>query len=75
MSKASVSVGPLYRWVVGLAWVSPWIAYALYIAVAVVWFVPDRRLSPLGDVMARQFGGACACSEETAGIFVATTGR
>jgi uncharacterized membrane protein len=29
---------------VGLAWVSPWIAYALYVAVALSWFVPDRRL-------------------------------
>jgi TMEM175 potassium channel family protein len=31
---------------VGLAWVSPWIAYALYVAVALSWFVPDRRLTP-----------------------------
>ena len=30
---------------IGLAWITPWIAYALYIAVAVMWFVPDRRLS------------------------------
>jgi uncharacterized membrane protein len=30
---------------VGLAWVSPWIAYALYVAVALTWFVPDRRLT------------------------------
>jgi uncharacterized membrane protein len=30
---------------IGLAWVTPWIAYAFYIAVAVMWFVPDRRLS------------------------------
>jgi hypothetical protein len=29
---------------VGLAWVSPWIAYALYAAVSVMWFIPDRRL-------------------------------
>ncbi len=29
---------------IGLAWLSPWIAYALYAAVALVWFVPDRRL-------------------------------
>ena len=28
-----------------LAFVSPWISYALFIAVAVMWFVPDRRLS------------------------------
>lgn len=30
----------------GLAWLSPWIAYALYVAVAISWFVPDRRLTP-----------------------------
>ena len=29
----------------GLAFVSPWISYALYTTVAVLWFVPDRRLS------------------------------
>jgi uncharacterized membrane protein len=29
---------------VGLAWLSPWIAYALYVAVALLWWVPDRRL-------------------------------
>jgi TMEM175 potassium channel family protein len=27
------------------AFVSPWITYALFAAVAVMWFVPDRRLS------------------------------
>jgi uncharacterized membrane protein len=31
---------------IGLAWLSPWIAYALYVAVALSWFVPDRRLAP-----------------------------
>ena len=29
----------------GLAFVSPWISYVLIATVAVVWFVPDRRLS------------------------------
>jgi uncharacterized membrane protein len=28
-----------------LAFVSPWISYALFVAVAVIWFVPDRRLT------------------------------
>ena len=28
-----------------LAFVSPWITYALFVAVAVMWFVPDRRFS------------------------------
>jgi uncharacterized membrane protein len=35
----------LYAIGVGLAWVSPWIAYAMYVAVAIVWFVPERRLT------------------------------
>jgi uncharacterized membrane protein len=30
---------------IALAWVSPWISYALFAGVAVMWFVPDRRLS------------------------------
>ena len=30
---------------IGLAFVSPWLAYALIAGVAVMWFVPDRRLS------------------------------
>jgi uncharacterized membrane protein len=29
----------------GLAFVSPWFSYALFAGVAVLWFVPDRRLS------------------------------
>jgi uncharacterized membrane protein len=29
----------------GLAFVSPWISYALFAGVAVLWFIPDRRLS------------------------------
>jgi hypothetical protein len=28
---------------VGLAFVSVWIAYGLYAAVAVMWLIPDRR--------------------------------
>jgi uncharacterized membrane protein len=43
-AKGNLSVG-LYVLGIGLAWVSPWIAYALYVAVAVVWFIPDRRFS------------------------------
>jgi len=35
----------LYAAGVGLAFVSPWISYALYVAVAVLWFVPDRRFT------------------------------
>ena len=33
-----------YAVAIGLAWLTPWIAYALMVAVAVMWFVPDRRL-------------------------------
>jgi uncharacterized membrane protein len=35
----------LYAAAIGLAFVSPWIAYALFATVSVIWFVPDRRLS------------------------------
>jgi uncharacterized membrane protein len=35
----------LYAAGVGLAFVSPWISYALYAAVALIWFVPDRRFT------------------------------
>jgi len=28
-----------------LAFVSPWISYALFVTVAVIWFVPDRRFA------------------------------
>ena len=30
---------------IGFAFLSPWISYALYASVAVMWFIPDRRLS------------------------------
>ena len=43
--KGKLSMG-LYALGIGLAWISPWIAYGLYVAVAVIWFVPDRRLAP-----------------------------
>jgi uncharacterized membrane protein len=42
--KGNVSI-LLYALGIGLAWVTPWIAYALYVTVAVVWFVPDRRFT------------------------------
>lgn len=35
----------IYAAAVLLAFVSPWIAYALYATVAVIWFVPDRRFA------------------------------
>jgi hypothetical protein len=33
---------------VGLAFLSPYVAYALYALVAVVWFIPDRRFEERG---------------------------
>jgi uncharacterized membrane protein len=36
-----------YAAAAALAFVSPWISYALIVAVAVMWFVPDRRFSRL----------------------------
>jgi TMEM175 potassium channel family protein len=35
----------LYAAGVGLAFVSPWIAYGLYASVALIWFIPDRRFT------------------------------
>jgi uncharacterized membrane protein len=37
----------LYAAGVGLAFVRPWISYALYAAVAATWFIPDRRFTRL----------------------------
>ena len=34
-----------YALAVGAAFVSPWISYAIYVAVALMWFVPDRRFT------------------------------
>ena len=42
--KGKVSIS-MYVLAIGLAWVSPWIAYGLFVAVAVIWFVPDRRFT------------------------------
>ena len=42
--KGNLSVAA-YAAGIGPAWITPWIAYALYIAVAVMWFVPDPRLT------------------------------
>jgi uncharacterized membrane protein len=42
-TKGNLSI-VLYGAGMALAFVSPWIAYALYASVALMWFVPDRRL-------------------------------
>jgi uncharacterized membrane protein len=34
----------MYAAGIPLAFVSPWIAVVLYVAVALIWFVPDRRI-------------------------------
>ena len=33
-----------YALAIGLAFVSPWISMAIYAGVAMMWFVPDRRM-------------------------------
>jgi uncharacterized membrane protein len=43
--KGRLSIG-LFAVGIGLAWLSPWIAYALYVAIALLWLAPDRRLVP-----------------------------
>ena len=35
----------IYAAATGLAFVRPWISYALFATVSVIWLVPDRRLS------------------------------
>jgi uncharacterized membrane protein len=34
----------LYTAAIPLAFVSPWIALALYVTVAIMWLIPDRRI-------------------------------
>jgi hypothetical protein len=28
----------------GFAWIEPWVSVALFVAVEIVWFIPDRRV-------------------------------
>jgi uncharacterized membrane protein len=44
--KAKLSLST-YAAAMGLAFVQPWIAIALYIAIALLWFVPDRRIEKI----------------------------
>jgi uncharacterized membrane protein len=37
----------LYFAAVPLAFVSPWISNALYVTVAAIWFIPDRRIEKI----------------------------
>ena len=41
-TKEWLSAG-LYLTGVGIAFAEPWVSVALYVAVAIIWFVPDRR--------------------------------
>ncbi len=34
----------LYAAAIPLAFVEPWLAYGIYVAVALMWLVPDRRI-------------------------------
>ena len=34
----------IYTIAISLAFVSPWIAFGLYVIVAIMWFIPDRRI-------------------------------
>ncbi len=45
-TKGAVSLA-LYVGGIALAFVQPWVSIALYIAVALMWFVPDRRIETL----------------------------
>ncbi len=41
--RGLVSTG-LYATAIGAAWITPWISWACYVAVALLWLVPDRRI-------------------------------
>jgi uncharacterized membrane protein len=43
-SKGVISA-VMYGIAIGLAFVTPWLAYAIYVLVALFWLVPDRRLT------------------------------
>jgi uncharacterized membrane protein len=38
----------LYACGIGLAFLSPYVAYAVYVLVAIIWFIPDRRFERPG---------------------------
>lgn len=40
----------IYALAIPLAFVRPWIALALYVVVAMTWFIPDRRIESMGQV-------------------------
>ena len=38
-----------YLLAIPLAFLWPWVSVAIYVAVAIVWLVPDKRLEQLAD--------------------------
>jgi uncharacterized membrane protein len=55
--KGKVSV-LLYLVAISSAFITPWIAGGLYVAVAVMWLVPDRRMErALGEAGTGEAGG------------------
>jgi uncharacterized membrane protein len=34
----------IYLVAIGLAFLNPWLGFGLYVVVAVIWFIPDRRI-------------------------------
>ena len=39
----------LYGMAIAMAFVQPWVAYGIYILVALIWFIPDRRIERAVD--------------------------
>jgi uncharacterized membrane protein len=37
----------IYVLAIPLAFVRPWIALAIYVAIAMIWFIPDRRIETM----------------------------
>jgi uncharacterized membrane protein len=49
--KGKVSIA-LYTLGIALAFIQPLLAYCAYASVAIIWFIPDRRLTRSGDTQA-----------------------
>jgi uncharacterized membrane protein len=46
--KGNLSVA-IYLFAIAVSLIYPWIAYAMYAAVAAIWLVPDRRIEKVID--------------------------
>jgi uncharacterized membrane protein len=44
-TKGLLSIG-LYAFAIGFAFINQWVSDAIYVTVAMIWLVPDRRLTP-----------------------------